>query len=454
MNGEADTLRAELSEERIAVDPKPIRSQADLEEMPGVDPVLLVPGRWKLELLDLRESVSQLGGDGFSFLPEALGPRQLVDADGGCDIGAFEATDTDGDGFDDGNEVDNNANPLVVNSTITDNSFPALSQAIGQPEFVTASSVKFVVRTTERTKLEVTVPSVNGSPQVVQAFPDFDDVHTIIVDRLAPSVAGIRTQLYSGSQLRMEDLNGNVTTVGLPSFQTEDATDPGAVVDQIALSNENRTGNVYTADLSISATNPTAAILSPPPPFFGVVQPIFEIPVGPTSTQIASGGVAPGFVYGFQVVRETAAGRSLVPLSEITVTSGGFATPDFAVLQPLVGYLLPTYGALPGPWILTDNVLAGGSANVSVSIANSPAGETLHFVPKIMAERYADTSLYNFQANPFLFNSNFSALPDQSAIPPGTAPPGGVLPNRGTHQFLHLNLVRTEKTKRIVSSSI
>src|SRR5215813_650441 len=78
-------------QKRVAVDRKAIQSQAEREEVPGVNPVRI--GQRKVDLLEVLERLPIARGDRLSLLPHLFGPRKLVDPNRRSDIGevVFEA---------------------------------------------------------------------------------------------------------------------------------------------------------------------------------------------------------------------------------------------------------------------------------------------------------------------------------------------------------------------------
>src|SRR5215813_1894032 len=75
----------QLLDELIAVDRQSRQSEPDREQVPGMDPITIPYG--KLDLFYLGERVPVGGGYSFAIASHLLGARQLMDADGGGDVG-------------------------------------------------------------------------------------------------------------------------------------------------------------------------------------------------------------------------------------------------------------------------------------------------------------------------------------------------------------------------------
>jgi hypothetical protein len=284
---------------------------------------------------------------------------------------------------------------------------------------------------------------------------------------------GVRSQTYSGGSVVLEDENGLTTTVALPTFNTESATDPAAVIDTLELLNQNETGLTYTAQLSIRLANGVAPTASPMPPYVPAQRPNFY------------GGTQSGVLMGIQVLRLVNDDWELVDMQDITVISGGAVVPDFTVIDP--GYIdvhaQRTFGALPaglpflplrqyselldGDWILTDTTDLNGDILVDLAITRQVSGEKLRFVPKFAAERIPDGPTYNFAAFPFVFNSVGSFSIFQGGPNPNVPPSVQrkldptcmtdcdyvVFNLTGNHMLSHYDPILTKKANRDVTSS-
>src|SRR5262245_2925635 len=75
----------QLLDELITVDLQSRQSEPDREQVPGMDPITIPYG--KLDLFHPGERVPVGGGYSFALASHFLGARQLMDADGGGDVG-------------------------------------------------------------------------------------------------------------------------------------------------------------------------------------------------------------------------------------------------------------------------------------------------------------------------------------------------------------------------------
>ena len=370
--------------------------------------------------------------------------------------------DSDGDGAEDGNEVSNLGDPINDVVGPNDGTFPFLTAPV-TTDFTTATGAKFIIRTNEPTRIEVTLYGNHGAPTVIEARPTFETLHTVTIGGLTASPApidstsfvpgGVRQQVYSCGTVVLTDENGLTSSpLPLPSFQAKDATDSGGVIDAIGLSMESETGNRYPADLSITVGNPVSPTAAPMPGSFPAVgTTIF----GPT---------LPGALFGVQVLRGVGDNWEIVDLADIQVNSGGIAVQDFTVLDPGIvdyfGSLTPAPGLAPffvpsrpysdvlsGPWILTDNIVyPTGNVTLNVTITRQVAGEELRFVPKFLGERLPDSTVYTFATTPFVFTS--------AAFPTDPSTNVTTLDIVGTFGFGLYNSVGTAPDKRDVTSSL
>src|SRR5215468_5379752 len=85
MHGTAYAGLRQLLDEFITVDCQSRQSEPDREQVPGMDPITIPYG--KLDLFYLGERVPVGGGYSLAFVSHLLGARQLMNADGGGDVG-------------------------------------------------------------------------------------------------------------------------------------------------------------------------------------------------------------------------------------------------------------------------------------------------------------------------------------------------------------------------------
>ncbi len=85
MDGEADAARAHFLQKTVAVDLQSLEAELDLEQVPGVDAVVVEPRQ--LDLLDSGKAVEEGLGDRLPLAPHLFGPGELVEAEGGGDVG-------------------------------------------------------------------------------------------------------------------------------------------------------------------------------------------------------------------------------------------------------------------------------------------------------------------------------------------------------------------------------
>src|SRR5919106_129744 len=75
----------QLLDELVTVDRQSRQSEPDREQMPGMDPITILCGQ--VDLFHLGERVPVGGGYPFALASHFLGARQLMNADGGGDVG-------------------------------------------------------------------------------------------------------------------------------------------------------------------------------------------------------------------------------------------------------------------------------------------------------------------------------------------------------------------------------
>src|SRR5262247_393223 len=85
MHGTGYAGLRQLLDEFITVDLQSRQSEPDREQVPGMDPITVPYG--KLDLFHSGERVPVSGDYSFTLASHLLGARQLMDADGGGDVG-------------------------------------------------------------------------------------------------------------------------------------------------------------------------------------------------------------------------------------------------------------------------------------------------------------------------------------------------------------------------------
>src|SRR5262245_56650468 len=85
VHGTAYAGLRQLLDEFITVDRQSRQSEPDREQVPGMAPITIPYG--KLDLFHPGELVPVGGGYSFALASHLLGARQLMDADGGGDVG-------------------------------------------------------------------------------------------------------------------------------------------------------------------------------------------------------------------------------------------------------------------------------------------------------------------------------------------------------------------------------
>lgn len=299
----------------------------------------------------------------FVGLPPGNAKRFGIDADDdglstGAEIAAGTSPwdpDSDDDGWPDGYEVAQGSLPTSNTSTPADATPPSLASAI-TIDFVDASQVKFMFTTNEPATWRIDCSTTNG-PVVSASRATFDTIHTAVVQKLQPSTIGFVLNHVNGftGRLFLTDLKGNTTPapgIAIPTFSTTTMMNADVhaltVVGQLALTNESRTGAVYSADANVRVDfREESPAPIPAPKEVVIAQLLKKDPASPPN--------APRWI--------------IVPAADITTTAQ-------ATSFTLNG---SPYTALPGPFLVLDPTSGSGDATVNFQVANLPSGEHVLF---------------------------------------------------------------------------